>query len=365
MKVYLIKTPEYKSEYFRDVFDFLSSFDGALNFVLSEYIFDKTQFPFLQKFYLDFKFKYESDIKRINYDKDLGLPLSWRELFSICDFYRNTFNIDSNDFIILLTMRRNALNWFSHCENKNAFIHTGDWEYFTNANPKYPIAYQVIENVMQSLMKLDTTNIPNVNVHTDSRGCMNDFCQNKEQIIIKLRTADICSGCAEKIQNENIDIKIISQTLQIFEGIRNELLFKQKFNKQVLPVPITINERKQILLPKLNNLEIRLNPLFKTLYIFYLSHTEGVRLNELNDFRAELLSLYNKLSVSDNNETSALRITNLVNPFGGSFSQKKTKLNKIITDLLGEPLAKFYRIEGKPGEPFKINLPDHLVDIRY
>lgn len=365
MKIYLIKTPEYESEYFRDVCEFLSSFDGALEFVASEYVFDKTQFPFLQKFYPDFKFKYDSDIKKLNFDNDLGLPLSWRELFSVCESYRNMFKIDSNDFIVLLTMRRNALNWFSHCENNNAFVHTGDWEHFTNANPKYTIAYQVIENVIQSLMRLDITNIPNINIHTDSRGCMNDFCQNKEQIILKLRTADICSDCVEKIQNEKIDEKIINQALQIFEGIRNELLFKQKFNKQILPSPLTINEKKQILLPQLNNLEIRLNPLFKTLYIFYLSHTEGVRLNELNDFRTELLSLYNKLSVSDNNETSQLRITDLVNPFGGSFSQKKSKLNKIITDLLGDPLAKFYRIEGEPGEPFKINLPDHLIDIRY
>jgi hypothetical protein len=194
---------------------------------------------------------------------------------------------------------------------------------------------------------------------------MNDFCQNKEQIILKLRTADICPDCIEKIQEENIDQKIVNQSLEIFEGIRNELLFKQKFKKQVAPVSITINERKQIILPQLNNLEIRLNPLFKTLYIFYLKHTEGVRLNELNDFKTELLSIYKKLSIADNNQTIEVRITDLVNPIGGSFSQKKSKLNKIITDLLGEPLAKFYRIEGDPGEPFKINIPNNLIDIRY
>jgi hypothetical protein len=194
---------------------------------------------------------------------------------------------------------------------------------------------------------------------------MNDFCEEKEQIILKLQTANICVACAKKIQEENIDQKIVNQTLEIFEGIRKELLFKQKFGKQVEPVSITINERRQIILPQLDNLEIRLNPLFKTLYIFYLKHAEGVRLNELNDFREELLALYKKLSVADNNKILELRITDLVNPIGGSFSQKKSKLNKIITDLLGEPLAKFYRIEGEPGEPFKINIPNNLIDIRY
>jgi hypothetical protein len=91
MKVYLIKTPEYESEHFKDVCELLSSFDGALEFVASEYEFDKEQFQFLQKFYPDFKFKYESDIKKINFNKELGIPISWRELFSLCDFYRNTF----------------------------------------------------------------------------------------------------------------------------------------------------------------------------------------------------------------------------------------------------------------------------------
>jgi hypothetical protein len=162
MKVHLIKTPEYESENFRDVCDLLSSFDGALEFVATEYEFDKNQFPFLHKIFPDLKFKYESDIKKIYFNKELGLPLSSRELFSLCDFYRNTFNIHSDDFVVLLTIRRNALNWFSHCENKNAFVHTGDWEHYTDANPKYAIAYQVVENVMQSLIKLDTVTIPNI-----------------------------------------------------------------------------------------------------------------------------------------------------------------------------------------------------------
>jgi hypothetical protein len=365
MKVYLIKTPEYNFEDFNEVFELLSSFDGPIEFIASEYEFDKQQFPFLQKFYPDFKFKYDSDLQKVNFDKEFGMPLSWSELFSLCDFYRHTFNIDPNDFVVLLTIRRNALNWFSYCENKNAFVHTGDWENYTNANSKYPIAYQVVENVMQSLMKIDTVTIPNINVHKDSRGCMNDFCENKEQIILKLRTADICPDCIEKIQGENIEQPIVNQVIEIFEGIRKELLFRQKFKTLITPVPISINEKKQILLPQLNNLEIRLNPLFKALYIFYLKHTEGVRLNELNDFKAELLNLYDDLSGADNPHTIELRISDLVNPIGGSFSQKKSKINKIITDLLGEPLANFYRIEGQPGEPFKINIPSRLIDIRY
>ncbi len=359
MNVYLIKTPEYEAENFRDVCNFLSSFDGDLKFIPSSYEFSATEFSFLE--YSSFK-NYEG-VKKLLYDITIQKQLTWEQLFSLCDYYRILFKIEPNDFVVLLTERRNELNWFSHFENKNCFVHTGDWEHFTDANPKYPIAYEVVENVMQSLMKIDSVTIPNAYVHTDSRGCMNDFCQNKREIILKLQTANICTDCIEKIRIEGVDPAILNQVRAIFNGIRNEFIFKTEENHSY-PLPLVVDDTGKIFLPN-QNLEIRLNPLFKTLYIFYLKHTEGVRLNELNDFRAELLSIYRKLSVTDDNQTIELRINDLVNPLGGSFSQKKSKLNKIITDLLGEPLARFYRIEGEPGEPFKINIPTNLIDIRY
>lgn len=41
MKVYLIKTPEYSTEEFNDVFKFLSSFDGPMEFLSSPYEFSQ------------------------------------------------------------------------------------------------------------------------------------------------------------------------------------------------------------------------------------------------------------------------------------------------------------------------------------
>lgn len=370
MKIHLIKTPEYDIEDFREVVEFLCSFEGSLEFIASEYEFNKKDFYFLRyELFPYHNFEYTSNQTAIKYKHEKGDPLSWRELFSLCNCYRELFNIENDDFVVLLTKRKNALNWFSAKDDlKNIFVHSVEWENYTKIHSKYPIAYQVIENIMQSLMRIDIINIPNQYVHEPSIGCMNDFCVNKESVIIKLQTGNICPDCADKIIDEKIDDNLVNQVYEIFNGIRNELSFKQRFKKKIDPVTIIIEKNNKILLPNLNYLEIRLNPLFKTLYVFYLLHNEGVRLNELNDFREELLSLYRKfstLSVEDTNAVLELRIDDLVNPYGGSFSQKKSKLNKIITDLLGEPLAQFYRIEGIPGEPFKINISQNLIDIRY
>lgn len=361
MKAYLIHTKEYSEQSVNEVCDLLASFKGPIQFLppLSEF----REMKFQMEIVSEPTLKYDKGRKTFESDEKI---MTWAELFSICKRYRMNYNINKDDFVILLTTIKNEFNWFSRADkNRNAFVHTDNWDLYTKAPYKYPIAYQVMENIIQSLMNLDSDTHPNPNVHLEAIGCMNDFCQNKEQIILKLRTADICGSCLEKLTEENVSEKIINQALESFEGIRTQLLFRQGQKKQIKPVPIILNDRKQLLLPDLGNLEIELNPLFKTLYLFYLRHQEGVKLNELSDFKEELLKIYKRLSVSDDNATIAHRIDDLVNPIGESFNQKKTKINKIVNDLLGEPLAKFYRIEGKRGEPFKINLPEDLVDIRY
>lgn len=372
MKVHLIRTPEYSNQDLHEVTDLLSSFAGLVQFVESEFIFDPYKFPFLRldvvsEMCLMDEPVFKKNPKNYKEDKYNHVILKWDQLLELCNHYRKTENIPSEDFVFLLTERSNEWNWFSFIdENKNGFVQVEGWMNYINVNQKYPASYQIAENILQALMKIDVINIPNKYVHQIARGCVNDFCENKQDVTLKLRTADICPDCVEKIEEENIDRNIIHQIMEIFEGIRKEILFKQKFKKQVIPVQIKLNEKNKIVLPELDNQEIRLNPLFKTLYLFFLKHQEGIRLKELSGYKAELLSLYKKLSVFD--ETAAemdAKITDMVNPHSGSFSQKKAKINKIIKDLLGEPLAGFYRIDGQPGEAFKINIPQNLIDIRY
>ena len=203
MKVYLIKSPDYEIDNFKDVCDLLNSFDGPIKFISSFYEFDKKDFPFLNyELFPSHNFEYPSNKNIVRYTSDKGDPLSWRELFSLCRFYREVFKIEDDSFVVLLTKRKNALNWFSAVdEARNIFVHTAEWELYTNKNAKYPIVYQVVENVLQFLMKIDIENVPNEFVHEPLKGCMNDFCDDKSQIIIKLQTANICDTCVRKIQD--------------------------------------------------------------------------------------------------------------------------------------------------------------------
>lgn len=232
---------------------------------------------------------------------------------------------------MLLTNRRNALNWFSAFDaSRNIFVHINEWDTFTNANPKCPIAYQIIENVLQFLMKLDINDPDNSNIHKTPKGCMNDFCNNKEEIILKLQTANICEKCIAKIHSAHIDHAIIEQAFRIFEGVRNELIFKKqvKFQHNAMLLPVTISKQHKIFV---GNLEIRLTPLRKTLYLLFLKNKitngNGILFNNLRDFKAELLAIYRKVTVSTEIELLDARINALVNPLGNTFSMEKSRIS--------------------------------------
>jgi hypothetical protein len=365
MNVYLIKTPEYEPEKFREVVQFLQSFNGPVQFKPSYYDFDKKEFYFLQyDLFPRHPFHYPSENTKIPFDSNRGNPLSWRELFHLCQTYRERFHVEKDDFVVLLTNRKNALNWFcSGNKYNNIFVQASEWENYTRVQEKFPVAHSVVSVILQILMKLDIENIPNKYLHEPPRGCMNDFCQNKEQIIIKMQTANICPDCIRKIRSENISQEVLVQFINLFSEIRNNFIFH--IPPSIFPPsPLVVESNGKIhIIP--NNIEIKMTPLFKTLYIFYLKQERGVSLIELINYRHDLLATYCRLRPSASLEDASKRIDDLIHPLGDSFNSVKTHVNRIIKKSVPAPLVQFYLISGKRGNPYHINIPRHLVDIRY
>jgi hypothetical protein len=151
-------------------------------------------------------------------------------LFNNMNTFRQYNNIQRKDFLVFLTKARDEFNWFSACSKQwdnNFFINTSDWDIFINTNrSEYPIAYEIVENLIQYLMSNNYEEYKAISAH-ETKGCINDLCQNKKDIMFKLRTADICDDCMKIIKNR-IDDSIIDQFIEILENIRFQFLHSKR-----------------------------------------------------------------------------------------------------------------------------------------
>lgn len=357
MTVYICKSPEVDDEFVQEVLSVLNNGSQILKFKFLPLNYDFEAMPFLKYFGWNVTFDILSEQKKQHYMKELGPPLSWREFFMLSDFARKEYQLEKNALVICLTNRRNSLNYFSMIDehgNRNAFIQCSDWELFMPGNAVYPVSYEVISNM---LLLLGWHHIPNLslqNFHEISIGCINDYCVNKTEIILKLRTGDICPDCLEHMLQNSITPAILRRSLKILEAIRLELKFSQGFLGSLEPKPIQVINGRKILI---GDLKMNLSPLEKTILIFFLKHPEGVRLCDLVDHEEELFGIYQH--VKGNAERS--QISNLVSPLENNFSFNKSRLHRKLKNQLGPDLAQFYIITGKPGEAFGVQLEESKI----
>lgn len=103
--------------------------------------------------------------------------------------------------------------------------------------------------------------------------------------------------------------------------------------------------------------EIPLEPLMKTLYVFYLKHLEGVKRTNLVDHTEELQSIYTQITQKSDLEKVKQSIASLTDNGGKSFDEKISKIKKQFIDILGEQLAKSYYLSKSDTEEYLITLP--------
>ena len=103
--------------------------------------------------------------------------------------------------------------------------------------------------------------------------------------------------------------------------------------------------------------EIPLEPLMKTLYVFYLKHPEGIKRTDIMDHTEELQSIYSQITQKSDLDKVKQSIASLTDISGKSFDEKISKIKKQLIDLLGEKLAKSYYIAKSETEEYRISIP--------
>ena len=362
MKTHLIRSNEMDRELFTKVLDLLRAIPGPLTFECdpdSVVDFDRDEIVD-REFPARKILSYEPEIL----DNPYIAPATKRDvIFSKCAEYRAAHEIPNDEYVLLLTDIRNDMNWFASLDKampRNGFVNTADWDAVVQCPPAFPITYEVVALLLQGGMFPDFATEMAL-VHKTPIGCINDFCQRKRDIILKLRTADICRTCMERLR-AMVPMSIVIHALDIMESLRVKMLYAQSFRQSTGPGRMSIDGLMRIRFPEFGNIEVRLRPLEKALYRLFLNHPEGIRRIELPTFRQELYGIYSRLTNSDERSAAVQRVDDMVSIFSNSAEEKISRIKRVFTEALGEDLARHYYISGARGEAYRIPVDMRLVE---
>ena len=374
MKIHLIRSRELDHELFTQVLDILRGVPGPLSFLCEksdviDFNKDETSSEWIPS-REHFEKKSESKLQVHADYSARSFPMErpvthWDTLFEKCAKYRAKKKLPDNELVVLLTDIANRQNWFAAFDEhmtSNAFVHTADWDHYIECNPAFPIAYEVLALILQKHMFRSIQGLRRI-VHNIPLGCVNDMCIQKREIILKLRTADVCSDCM-KILKDNMPLPLINHAISIMESLRVKMLFSQNLRQSVPLSKLVVTKQKKIFLPDFGNIEIKLRPLEKAVYLLFLHYPEGIFLSSLSDHRDELFDIYSRVSNSDDLEQMHSRINDLTNALSNSASEKISRIKRCFEEAIGLDLAQHYYIQGGNGEVKKIqDLANLVVDL--
>lgn len=358
MNIHLIRSSEFETDRFWEVVDLLRNFPGPMQFKTQEEPLIMNDEDVQTEIMDNETFQIQKSISpSVNYSRRVEIA-TWDTIFKRCREYRRKHDIGTNDFVMLLTDFSNDRNWFAAGDpsgERNHFVQTDNWDFFAGSDLRYPVAYHVVTGVLKKLMFTDYNDL-NAHWHQQPIGCMLDFCKNKKEISIKLRTADICPDCLKLINERHIDHAIVQQAFTVMDGIRAQMVYKERFviNRKLPEMSISGRNMK-ITFPELGDLEVRLTPLEKTVYLFFFRHSEGIALNSVFEHKEEIMDIYSSLSNSDSTDIMRSRVHDLTDPLSNSLSEKISRIKRKFTEALGPEMARDFVISGENAEKRFIN----------
>lgn len=124
---------------------------------------------------------------------------------------------------------------------------------------------------------------------------------------------------------------------------------------------LVVTKDYRIVLPDYQNMEIKMEPLVKAVYLLFLKHPEGIAFKCLPDYREELTQIYIKLRPAGLTDRALQSIEDVTNPLLNSINEKCARIRGAFLGEFDDYMAKSYYIDGPRGEAKKIALPRDLV----
>ena len=204
---------------------------------------------------------------------------------------------------------------------------------------------------------------------------IHSFDDDKCRFVMYSEYNGLIAGCKENdhipcILALNEDQEFVSLTLLENMDVRmqklrakgmNEWTFRGLFKTKAQLSRLVITKDYKVLLPDYNDIEIRMEPLVKAVYLLFLKYPKGIIFKELADYREELLDIYKGLKPMGLSERTIQSIEDVTNPLLNSINEKCARIRSAFIKEFDEGLAKNYFVTGERGEVKKITLPRDLV----
>ncbi len=168
--------------------------------------------------------------------------------------------------------------------------------------------------------------------------------------------------------DENFDAesqKLIEEVRERINKLRynglSASLINSLFHQEESLSTLRIDANYRLWLTDYGNLEIRMTPLVKAVYLLFISHPEGILFKCLADYRAELRRIYAELRHSPLSEAEEESVRRLTDPFNNSINEKCARIREAFCREIRPSLAEHYIIDGYRGEAKKMQLPRELI----
>lgn len=171
------------------------------------------------------------------------------------------------------------------------------------------------------------------------------------------------------------DKKALEQIRKSLDKVRKKGISEAIIAKYINPYPklsrMTITKDLRIILNDYKEMEITMEPLVKSVYIFFLRHPEGIMFKDLPDYRREFEIIYRAVRAKKNDIDRQMNSTNVpkispnimavTDPTNNSINEKCSRIRNAFITHFHDIIASHYYIRGLKAGYKRIILPRNMV----
>jgi hypothetical protein len=177
--------------------------------------------------------------------------LAWDIAFTAIRAERSLRKLPPTAFVYLLTRSPNEFNWFAaedETDMRSGFGHVDDFSWITTAPGSAISAHYLLKGVFNALLHEAGVDWRAL-WHSESRGCLFDFCEQKADLGFKLKTGDICGDCLTVLRDARIPETLLRQAANIMDAQRRRAVNTVQFFETEpafahWPFPVAVTRHK-------------------------------------------------------------------------------------------------------------------------